>query len=460
LPASHKIRAVLPRLSALPLALAGLAACGSRSASGAHEGAPNVLLISIDTLRADHLGFYGYGKSTSPELDAFATGAVVFEHAEASAPWTLPALASVMTGEVVSTHACWNYGSMLDDSFRTLPELLLAAGYDTACLVSHLFATSRHGLQQGFVHTDDSFAYPEVDPAENVTSQVISDRGIRFLDQKKASPDEAPWFLWLHYFDPHKEYMRHPGITEALATPGGRTRGTLLGDVYDGEVRYTDLHIGRVLARLHELGFEQDTVIVLLADHGEEFEDHGALGHGHSLHVEIVRVPLVIRAPGLAPRRVQELARQVDVLPTVLELAGIPVPPGVAGRSLVPAMHGRARVAVGALAELDLSGLVFDSWRTQRWRLIRPGRDGVAQLYDLDADPGETNDVAAAHPEVAAELAAELARAKAAGRERARHFGGARELTLTPGIQQDLEALGYAGADDGNATPEGEDGGR
>ena len=171
-------------------------------------------------------------------------------------------------------------------------------------------------------------------------------------------------------------------------------------------------------------------------------------------------MPLVIRAPGLAPRRVQELARQVDVLPTVLELAGIPVPPGVAGRSLVPAMKGEAGEAVGALAELDLSGLVFDSWRTQRWRLIRPGRDGVAQLYDLDADPGETNDVAAGHPEMAAELAAELARAKAAGRERARHFGGARELTLTPGIQQDLEALGYAGADDGNATPEGEDGGR
>src|SRR5262245_58400578 len=226
--------------------MVGLAACGSRSTPGAPEGAPNVLLITIDTLRADRLGFYGYAKPTSPELDAFAAGAVVFEHAEASAPWTLPALASVMTGDIASTHNCWNYGSVLDDSFRTLPELLLAAGYDTACVVSHLFTTSRHGLPQGFVHTDDPFAYPEVDPAENITSQVIADKGIRFLDQKKDSPDEAPWFLWLHYFDPHKEYMQHPGITESLATPGASTRGAILGDVYDGEVRYTDLHVGRV----------------------------------------------------------------------------------------------------------------------------------------------------------------------------------------------------------------------
>jgi arylsulfatase A-like enzyme len=433
-----------------------LAACGGPS-SGAAGDAPNVLLITIDTLRADRLGFYGYGKPTSPELDAFAAGAVVFEHAEASAPWTLPALASVMTGEVTSTHNCWNYGSVLDDSFRTLPELLLAAGYDTACVVSHLFTTSRHGLQQGFVHTDDSFAYPETDPADSVTSQVISDRGIRFLDQKAAAPERVPWFLWLHYFDPHREYMRHAGITEDFVTPGASARGTLLGDVYDGEVRYTDQHVGRVLSRLRELGLEQGTVVVLLADHGEEFDEHGALGHGHSVHVEVVRVPLAIRAPGLAPRRVPELARQIDVLPTVLELLDLPVPPGLAGRSLAPALRGAALGEAGALSELDLSGLRFDSWRTQRWKLIRPGPDGPPRLYDLAADPRETCDVAAQHPDVTAALTAELERAKDAGRARARLFGAARELTLTPAIQDDLAGLGYAGAEPG-LPEDGEEG--
>jgi arylsulfatase A-like enzyme len=432
--------------SALPFALVGLASCDS-GARVAPDGAPNVLLISIDTLRADRLGFHGYGKPTSPELDAFAAGAVVFEHAEASAPWTLPALASVMTSEVSSTHNCWNYGSVLDDSFRTLPEILLGAGYDTACVVSHLFTTTRHGLQQGVVHTDDSFAYPEHDPAESVTSQVISDKALRFLEQKAASPERVPWYLWLHYFDPHKEYVQHPGISESFVTPGERKRGSMLGDVYDGEVRYTDLHVGRVLARLGELGLERETVVVLLADHGEEFDDHGAMGHGHSVHAEVVRVPLVIRAPGFAPRRVDALARQIDVLPTLLELAGLPVPPGLAGRSLVPAMRGEALSEVGALSELDINELYLDSWRTPRWRLIR-GRDEPPRLYDPAVDPGETRDVAAQHPGEVAALLAELERAKEAGRERAALFRVARALTLTPGIRDDLEGLGYAGEEE------------
>jgi len=429
----------------LLLTLVLLVACGSRSTFGAPEGAPNVLLITIDTLRADRLGLYGHAKPTSPELDAFASGAIVFEHAEASAPWTLPALASVMTGEISSTHNCWNYGSVLDDSFRTLPECLVAAGYDTACVVSHLFVTTRHGLQQGFVHTDDSFAYPEIDPAENVTSQVISDKGIRFLDQKKASPDRSPWCLWLHYFDPHKEYMPHAGISEGFVTPGERARGTILGDVYDGEVRYADLHVGRVLASLCELGFERDTVVVVLADHGEEFYEHGGQGHGHSVHDEVVRVPLVIRAPGIPGRRVNELVRQIDVLPTVLELVGLPRPAALPGRSLVPAMRGEPMDPVGALSELDIYDLRFDSWRTAKWKLIRPGAGGTPRLYDLAADPGETTDVAPQHPDVTAALEAELERARELGRERARLFGSARELTLTPGIQGDLEALGYTG---------------
>jgi len=343
---------------------------------------------------------------------------------------------------------------VLDDSFWTLPELLLAAGYDTACVVSHLFTTSRHGLQQGFVHTDDSFAYPEDDPAQSITSQVISDKAIRFLDQKKISPDEAPWCLWLHYFDPHKEYMEHPGITESFVTSGDRGRGVILGDIYDGEVRYTDLHVGRVLARLRELGFEQDTVVVLLADHGEEFYEHGALGHGHSMHDEVVRVPLVIRAPGFTPRRVNELVRQVDVLPTVLELVGLSIPSALAGRSLVQALRGNAMDEIGALSELDNSNLLFDSWRTERWKLIRSGADGARQLYDLAVDPLETTDVAAQHPDVTTALLAELERAKYAGRERARLFGTAREVALTPGIQNDLEALGYAGKDE-RGVPEG-----
>jgi arylsulfatase A-like enzyme len=434
-----------PRTLLLWTALA--ASCGGASVERAPADAPNVLLITIDTLRADRLGLYGYAKPTSPALDDFAAGAVVFEQAEASSPWTLPSLASVMTSEVVSTHNCWNYTSVLDDSFLTLPERLLAAGYDTACVVSHLFTTSRHGLQQGFVHTDDSYAYPEIDPVLNITSQVISDKAIRFLDQKVASPDKAPWLLWLHYFDPHKEYMAHAGLTESFVTPGERSQGVILGDVYDGEVRYTDDHVGRVLAHLAELGLAEGTLVVLLADHGEEFEDHGGSGHGHSLHTEVVRVPLVLRAPGIAPRRVPELARQVDVLPTVLELVGLSTPPGLAGHSLVPLMKGAgAAPTAGALAELDIGPLLSDSWRTERWRLIRTGaaEERVVRLYDLVADPRETKDVAAEHPDVVQALLAALEAAKAAGRERAKLFETT-TLGQTPATQDDLHGLGYVG---------------
>lgn len=437
---------------ALLLSLLALASCGGAEVLHAPAGAPNVLLISIDTLRADRLGFYGCPKPTSPNLDTFASGAVVFEHAEGSAPWTLAALASVMTSEVVSTHQCWDYNSVLDDSFRTLPEHLLAAGYDTACVVSHLFTTSRHGLQQGFVHTDDSYAYPEIDPYLNITSQVISDKAIRFLDQKKDSPDTAPWLLWLHYFDPHREYMEHPGLSEEFVTPGERPQHVILRDIYEGEVRYTDLHVGRVLDRLRELGMDGSTIVVLLADHGEEFNDHGGLGHGNTLYEEMVHVPLVVRAPGIAAHRVKELVRQVDVLPTVLDLVGLPVPPGIVGRSLVPALRGQPLPEVGGLAEFRKETHAKDSWRTERYRLIRETPSGDVELFDVREDPLEQRNIAPEHPDIVEELSRQLERAKNAGVERAKLFDFS-ALGNTPGTAKKLNDLGYGGEEDGAPGP-------
>lgn len=429
------------------LAVVGLGACGGKGVPRAPAGAPNVLFLTIDTLRADRLGFAGYARPTSPALDAFAASAVVFEDAQASAPWTLPALSSLMTGEVAATHGCSTFGSVLDDSFVTLTERLLAGGYDTACVVSHLFATSRHGLQQGFVHTDDSYAYPEVDPARNISSQVISDQAIRFLDQKKATADATPWMLWLHYFDPHEDYMEHPGISADFVTSGERNAAQVYGDLYDGEVRYTDLHVGRVLARLEELGFAANTLVVLVADHGEEFFEHGAAGHGHSMHREVVHVPLVIRAPGCAPARVTETVRQIDVLPTVLELVSLPSAAGLPGRSLVPALRGQNLSEMGALSELANGAYHLDSWQRGRFKLIRDGKGG-ARLYDLTSDPLELSDVAAQHASELKALLGELDDAQAAGRERAKLYGGARELAFTPGQQDDLDKLGYGSQHD------------
>ncbi len=425
---------------------AALAACG-RPAAGSSPGAagrPNVLLITIDTLRADHLGFHGYAKPTSPNLDALAAQSVVFDAAQASSSWTLPSLASALTGEPVSTHGCWNFTSVLDDSFTTLTELLVAAGYDTACVTSHLFVTTRHGLQQGFVHTDDSFAYPEVEPEEAVTSHVIADKGIRFLTQKAAAPEPSPWFLWLHFFDPHERYMEHAELSAAFVTPGERAPAVAASDLYDGEIRYTDLHVGRVLDALEEAGFAADTIVVFTADHGEEFGEHGGARHGHTLFEELVRVPFTIRVPGLAARRVPALVRGYDLMPTVLELVGLQVPAAIAGRSLVPALRGEPAPALPALAELALGEpRTIDCVREGRFKLVSQRTSGERALYDLVADPGETRDVQAEHPAEAERLAALLAELvrDAASRGRA-----SAELVLTPGQADDLSALGYGTA--------------
>jgi arylsulfatase A-like enzyme len=245
--------------------------------------------------------------------------------------------------------------------------------------------------------------------------------------------------------------MPHAGITEQFVTPGERAEPEILGDVYDGEVRFTDEHIGRLLARLGDLGLADNTLVVLVADHGEEFRDHGGLGHGHSLHREVMRVPLAFRAPGLSPRRVRALARQVDLLPTVLELLGLPAPRGIPGQSLLPALRGEELVRApdfGALAEHDNHDPAtrLDGFRTERYRLIVPGA-GPARLYDLADDPLERTDVAARHPEIVQELRGHMEAAKEAGRRRAELFGLAQQVTLTPGVQEDLSGLGYGGGD-------------
>lgn len=427
----------------LPLAaLLVLTSCGARAAPVAPPGAPNVLLITIDTLRADRLGLYGYARPTSPELDRFAAGAVVFDDAQASAPWTLPSLASLLTGEDPGTHRCREFGSVLDDSFVTLPERLLAAGYDTACVTSHLFTTTRHGLQQGFVHTDDSYAYPEIDPALNITSQVISDKAIRFLEQKRAAADGTPWLLWLHYFDPHEDYMPHAEFAALFPPASGAAPG--VGELYDAEVRYTDQHVGRVLAQLTEAGFDDDTLVLVLSDHGEELFERGALGHGHSLHQELLRVPFLLRAPGIAPRRVAATVGQIDVPATVLALAGLPCESGV-GRSLVPLLRGEVLPESAAVSELARGPRPLDALRLGAWKLIQEPAQDRFELYDVARDPRELQDLAGTHPDEVAHLRNELERLKARARERATRYSTTQALSFTPALESDLESLGYGG---------------
>jgi arylsulfatase A-like enzyme len=436
-------------LTLLVLGLGGAAALGwsatrEREFTPTYRGTPpNLLFLSIDTLRADHMGVYGYERNTTPAIDAWAQGATVFEGAQASASWTLPGLASVLTSFYTSTHQCWTFSSRLDPSFTTLPEILTAAGFDTMCVTSHVFLARRYGLQQGFVHFDDEFAHPLDDPTEVVTSHMVSDKGIRFLEQKAAAADDVPWMLWLHYFDPHGKYNVHEGISEEFGT-------ALEIDRYDGEVRFTDLHVGRVLAKLEELGLAEDTMVVFFSDHGEEFLDHGGLRHGHALYRELIRVPLIVKAPGCPPARVPDLVRTVDLMPTVLDFVPPLLPPsGIEGVSLRPMLerpdaHGMESLA--ALSEIRLQEVAsLNSVIRGRWKLIAHSIEGTFELYDVEADPLETNDLADAHPDVVDELKGVMKSMIERARDRGAAFGTQEALGLTETQRKHMQDLGYLG---------------
>lgn len=422
----------------------GWAASRERTFQPRYEGRPpNVLFLSIDTLRTDHMGVYGYGRDTTPNLDAWAETATIFDNAQASASWTLPGLATVLTSYFTSTHRCWSFNSRLDPSFPTLPEILRDAGYDTMCVTSHVFLARRYGLQQGFVHFDDEFAHPIEDHAEAVTSHMVSDKGLEFLEQKAATDDDTPWFLWLHYFDPHGLYMVHEGISEEFGVAEEIDR-------YDGEIKYTDLHIGRVLDRLAELGLEEDTLVVFFSDHGEEFLDHGGLRHGHALYQELVSVPLIVKAPGAPGGRVAELVRTVDILPTVLDFVP-PLQPAdtIEGVSLYSFVAGEGGPPdLPALSEIRLEeDTSFDAVVQGRWKLIVNAMNGEAELYDIVADPRETREVAAEHPEEVARLKSTLKKLIVRARERGGHFEHAGSLGLTDSQRRQMESLGYLGGD-------------
>jgi arylsulfatase A-like enzyme len=397
---------------------------------------PNLLFISIDALRADRLGAWGYGRAISPHIDAFARGAVVFENAQAQSSWTLPALASVMTSLYSSTHRCWTFLNPLGEAHETLAERLHAEGWKTASVASHVFLGRRYGLHQGFASYDESLVKKNLARShEAVTSPQVTRKGLGWLAQQRDRPE--PWFLWLHYFDPHALYLAHEGVSAAFGTKEKH-------DLYDGEIAFTDRAIGRLLAGLTSLGMAERTVVILFADHGEEFGDHGGTAHGHSLHRELLHIPLIIHAPGFAPRRVSAPVRQVDVMPTALELLGLPIPEGLEGTSLVPSMRGEPLLDLPVLGELRQSRLHRgDSLQRGGWKLMVNRVRQRAALYDLRRDPREHEDVAASHPERVRRMRNELEALKAGAQRKADSYREPERLALPEEERESLRQLGY-----------------
>jgi len=423
---------------------------------------PNVLFIVVDTLRSDHLGSYGYERETSPSIDALAADAVRFERSYAPAPWTKPSVASMISGLYPSGHAANSLFSGLAGSIETLPEILQDAGYATASVVSSKVLTAKIGFRQGYESHDRSAAHG----GAYDSTPGVTEKSIELIE--KLSREERPFFLFVHYFDPHYTYQRHPD-SDFAAERAGRIDGTekigklrkllgdmtdeevaLLVDLYDEEIRFTDAGIGRLLDRLRELGLYDDTLIVLTADHGEEFLEHGWLGHTQNLYEAVVRVPLIIREPSLphGPRVVAKPVSLVSLVATILELAGVDsLQRRFHEPSLVPELRGeRDETHSVVFMEVDFEGYSRKKTAFKKaivlgdLKLIRDDLTGAMEIYDLAADPQERNNLAVRHPELREKLAPLLERS-------IRRSGSAPvdawDVEFSSEEIEDLRALGY-----------------
>lgn len=389
----------------------------------------HVLLISIDTCRADHLSCYGWFQPVTPHLDAVAAEGVRWARAVSPVPMTLPAHASLLTGTTPLVHGVHNnFDYRLGSSVSTLAELLKGAGFRTGAVIGAFVLDRQFGLDRGFEEYDDRLdSSRRAGDVNERLGEDVAGRGIAWL---KAHASEKT-FLFLHFYDPHAPYE-----------PPADFAGRFGGDRYAAEIAYTDQCIGQVLGALRDLGLDGSSLVVIVGDHGEMLNEHGESTHAYFVYQSALHVPLIVRPPGPPqPAVVTTPVGLIDVLPTVCGYLGIPVPPQVEGRDLRRLVPGDAERAFycesitptryGANA---LRGLV-----TQRWKYIQSRRP---ELYDLPADPRETRDLAAQEPEVVEALDAQLE--QLIGQRRA--FADAEEpppAALSQADIQRLEALGY-----------------
>ncbi len=416
------------------LALVALCSFGAARAldQSVRPARPNVLLVTIDTLRADRLGCYGYSAAHTPVLDALAQGGVRFKDVTAHVPLTLPAHVSIMTGRYPSAFGMRiNGAATLPASVPTLATRFKRAGYATGAFIASLILDRAYGLAEGFdVYNEDM----EVNGSRNIALSEMQRPAEQVVKAANAWIVTAskPWFAWVHLFDPHRPYEPPPRF---LALAHGRP--------YDGEIAYADSALKALFDRVDR----RSTFVVVTGDHGESLGDHGEEDHGYFLYDATLKVPLIVAGPGLRPRVVDEQVRSVDIAPTIDALAGVASPGDYDGRSLLPLARGDVRggdilpsYAESALPRLHFGWSDLKSIRVGEWKYIAAPKP---ELYDLRTDPGETHNIVAEKATVAGRLASELGQlsARAAG-------GGSQPRAVQPDPEavRRLQALGYVGS--------------
>jgi arylsulfatase A-like enzyme len=405
-------------LVVLLLPLLFVPGCGGQRG---HEGPDNVILISIDTLRADRVGCYGYERPTSPTLDALAAEGALFENAVAPSPWTLPSHMSLLTGLYPSRHGVKTSSLKLPSNTPTLATVLSEHGLATGAVVNSIYLDEIYGPHRGF----DYYGWiPDTDAPEGAATEITDD-AIRWIGENAG----VRFFFFLHYFDVHSDYASLPRYEEMFVDPAykgsasGKTVQLLqfkrdigklkdsdrrhLSDLYDAGIRQLDDELNRFFAFLKTRGLWDNTLIIVVSDHGEEFFDHGDLMHGHTQFEEQVHVPLIVRGPGLAgATRFHDIVSLVDIMPSILGVLGVTTEAEQDGVDLRLAQRSAGyapagRVVFAEAAQTSSANSAGDrAVRNQRYKLHYDTRTGVKILFDLQEDPGEQKNIAAETPTV------------------------------------------------------------
>jgi arylsulfatase A-like enzyme len=463
----------MTRRRACASALAALSAGGCSGSAPASRPA-NLLLVTVDTLRADHLGFAGYARDTSPRLDALSREGVAFPRCYSVSATTGAAHASLFTSVMPHEHGVLANRQRFPRGQPTLMSALRARGYHAAGFVSSVVVGRKSGLQDEFDHFDDQGTTAELNRRGRPERPAADTLAAAAAHLDTLDPG-TPFLLWVHLIDPHGPYAapeepdrfvgdgRVPqapmvlpvGATDwaerqipAYQALPGRTDADYYVARYDGEVRYADAALGRFLDRLRARGRYDHTLIAVTADHGETLAEPGrrrVFSHGTVAYEEVVRVPLVIREPAgrrrLGAADPSRPLSTLDLAPTLLDLLGVPAPASFRGRRIAGAAapEDRAFVSFGAYGSEHLEKVIGTQFTVRRgpWRYVVNSRDGAEELFDHRVDPGETKNVAADHPAERDALRAVLAAARAA-RPRA-----AEPVETTPEHERALRALGY-----------------
>jgi arylsulfatase A-like enzyme len=413
------------RIGLLGLFLAaGSAVAGFVHCSGKPPVPPNVLLISIDMLRPDHLSCYGYPRATSPNIDRLAAEGVLFENHISSSSWTLPAHAAMFTSLPDSLHGCTDTDKKLCDRAVTLAERFLGAGYATVGFFSGPYLHPAFGLGRGFqTYLDCCSNRKELD-SEPPSKWAMDENSMRKSHQDVTGPrvyaavkswmekrDDKPFFMFVHLWDTHFDFVP-PAPYDTQFDPD--YKGKITGEnfffnpavkagmdrrdlehilaLYDGEIAWTDTFVGKIREDLERAGILENTIIAVTSDHGTEFFEHGDKGHRKTLYDEVVRIPLVLRYPAKLPqqRRVTEQTRMIDLGPTLFTLAGFEAPRDMMGETVRAFVEGQPDARRRrAISDLDSVGRKMRSMRTLQWKFIDDMGLDTFYYFDLGDDPRE-----------------------------------------------------------------------